>query len=360
MNDFVVGRNPAERTRLPYLLRVPLAGGDVVLATRDVWPRTGDLYCHVLESWPDGAEEVERVPVERCWRSGVAIHLVVRRRQERRSLFVWTRARGREMVFWRSAASMRAARPGVRVPGASGLERATFTVAVDTRERHPWRFARRDVVTERRSLPVGDYALLDGDTVVAAIERKRVPDLASSIVSGCLTAMLSELAQLPRSAIVVEARLGELLRHGERTGVAPGWLLNAVAALQVTHPRVSWMFCETRPLAEDWAFRWLSACVDGRRHHHEDVDEREPRPLVLRDAGARRQLVVEDAEGRGEWDIASLAERAGVSTATAAADLARLAAEGVVRRERRGRRVVYRYAVAAVGEGQAARGRPTT
>jgi len=161
-DPFVIARNPDAKSRLPYLLRIPVQGvGNLVLVTRATWPSGKDLFCYQLEAWPEGAELVETVPVERCWRAGSAVHLILRRRQARRSLFVWTESRGRTLIFWRSRTSMRGARPGIRVPQARGLERA-LDVAVDVHERYPWRFARYGVQTQRRELPVGDYAVLDG------------------------------------------------------------------------------------------------------------------------------------------------------------------------------------------------------
>ena len=38
--SFVVARNPEAGSRLPYLLRLPLAGGPLVLKARESWPRT--------------------------------------------------------------------------------------------------------------------------------------------------------------------------------------------------------------------------------------------------------------------------------------------------------------------------------
>src|SRR4029453_8672181 len=117
---------------------VPLADGDRVLKPREPWPRTGAVYCHPADDeWPREAELVEQVPVRSCRRRGGAIDLVLDRPREHRSQLVFTRARGRQVIFWQSPRTARAARPGVRVPGrrAAGLDR--LTILVDTRERYP-------------------------------------------------------------------------------------------------------------------------------------------------------------------------------------------------------------------------------
>jgi hypothetical protein len=69
---FVVGRNPHDDSKLPFLLRLPLHRG-LVLKARDVWPTTARVYCHVYEDdWSDEIEIVEETPVLLCRRRGAA------------------------------------------------------------------------------------------------------------------------------------------------------------------------------------------------------------------------------------------------------------------------------------------------
>ena len=98
-----MARNPEEGSSLPYLVRLPLADGAVVLKVRDVWPRTAKVYCHRALEWPDDPDIVERVPVRDCRRRGAAVDLVLDRARENRSQFVFTKARGRDVIFWQSA-----------------------------------------------------------------------------------------------------------------------------------------------------------------------------------------------------------------------------------------------------------------
>jgi hypothetical protein len=258
---FEVARNPDPASRLPYLIRLPLPGGDVVLKAREPWPRTGAVYCHPADGeWPGQAELVERVPVRSCRRRGGAIDLVLDRPREHRSQLVYTRVRGRQVIFWQSPRTARAARPGVRVPGrrAAGLRR--LTILVDTRERYPWRFGRQQAVTtERRALPAGDYAVEDPDgELVAVVERKTLADLAGSLVDGSLGYLLAELATLPRAAVVVEDRYGAVFKLEH---VQPGFVADLLGALAVRYPAVPVVFCDTRPLAQEWAYRFLGAAV---------------------------------------------------------------------------------------------------
>lgn len=52
-----------------------------------------------------------------------------------------------------------------------------FIVRVDSNERYPWRFP--DAVTERGAVPAGDYALMDGDRILAVMEGKTLDNLLS-------------------------------------------------------------------------------------------------------------------------------------------------------------------------------------
>src|SRR5439155_802001 len=133
---FWIGTNPGSK-RFPFVLRIPIPGeGRIFLAAIESWPRSKDVFCYQLDAWPEGAEIIQEVPVEAAWRVGTGLHLTLRRPRGRRSIFVWTKDRaGKTLIFWRSQTSVRAARPGIRVPEARGLERPIEIVA-DVAERY--------------------------------------------------------------------------------------------------------------------------------------------------------------------------------------------------------------------------------
>jgi hypothetical protein len=264
---FVVARNPDAASRLPFLVRLPLPDGQLVLKAREPWPRTGAVYCHPADGeWPEPperAEIVEQVPVRSCRRRGTAIDLVLDRPREHRSQLVFTRSRGREVIFWQSPRTARAARPGVRVPGRRAGGLAELTILVDSRERYPWRFSRqRGVRLVRRALPAGDYAVEDpGGELAAVVERKTLPDLAGSVVDGSLGYLLAELAALPSAAVVVEDRYGGVFKLEH---VQPGFVADLLGALAVRYPTVPVLFCDTRALAQEWTYRFLGAALAQR------------------------------------------------------------------------------------------------
>ena len=174
VREFVIARNPDLDSSLPYLIRLPLPDGAVVLKVRDVWPRTAKVYCHRAPEWPDDPDVVERVPVRSCQRRGAAVDLVLDRARENRSQFVFTKARGRDVIFWQSGRTARQARPNVTLPTARAAGQV-LDILVDSHERYAWTFNHQQATTTRRPLPAGDYAVeLDG-RIVAAVERNHSP-----------------------------------------------------------------------------------------------------------------------------------------------------------------------------------------
>lgn len=198
--EFVVARNPDPASSLPFLLRLPVDGG-IVLKAREAWPTSFRVYCHPFEGpWPEDAEILERVPVRRCESRGSAIDLVLDRSRNNRAQFVFTDVRTRPAIFFQTAKVVRGARPGVQIPSrkASGLDE--LVIEVDTRERYPYGFAGRAVRTERAALPAGDYAVRVNGEVIAAVERKTLENLATSLSDGSIGFVMAELAALPAAA----------------------------------------------------------------------------------------------------------------------------------------------------------------
>ncbi len=255
--ELLIARNPDPDSRLPYLLLLPLAGG-MVFRTSGTWPRTSAVYCYPVsaDEWPGDPDIVERVGVRSCVRRGAAIDLVLDRGRENRSQIVFTRARGRDAVFWQSPRTRRQARPNVTTPTARAAGIAGLEITVDSHERYPYRFSGRQVRAVRRALPCGDYGLVVGGRLIASVERKSMADLVASLTGGKLRYALAELAALPRAAVVVEDRYSQVFKL-ER--VRPALVADGLAELQVRWPNVPVVFCGTRLLAEEWTYRFLAA-----------------------------------------------------------------------------------------------------
>jgi hypothetical protein len=262
VREFVVARNPEEGSTLPYLVRLPLPEGAVVLKVRDVWPRTAKIYCHHALGWPDEPDVVERVGVRVCERRGAAVDLVLDRGRENRSQFVFTQARGRDVIFWQSARTTRQARPNVALPTARAAGQQ-LEIIVDSHERYPWTFAHQQATTRRRALPAGDYAVEVDEVVVASVERKSLADLVSTMTGGKLRYLLADLAALPHAAVVVEDRYSAVFKLEH---VRPATIADGLGEAAARFPAVPIVFADTRPLAQEWAYRFLGAAV---AHHHD-------------------------------------------------------------------------------------------
>jgi hypothetical protein len=254
---FLIAHNPEPDSKLPYLLRLPLDGAPILKA-RDTWPRASRIYCHPFEdAWPDDAEVIEETPVASCRWRGAVIDLVLDRSRNTRSQFVFTETRGRPAIFWQTQKAARAANPGARVPRRRALGE-TFTISIDTRERYPYRFSGRDVHVERTALQAGDYAVLADGEVIATVERKTLENFASSLSDGTLAFQFQRLGEVPRAAVVVEARYSALFTLAHVPG---GWVADVLARLQVRYPEIQVIFADSRRFAEEWTFRFLAAAL---------------------------------------------------------------------------------------------------
>lgn len=254
---FRIARNPDVDSSLPFVLSIPVGPEPLVVKAKDVWPRTSKIYCH-RATWPTDTETVEEVGVRSCVRRGVAIDLVLDRARENRSQFVVTTLKGgREGIFWQTAKTTRKTRPGMRLPTKRSVA-GVLEIVVDTRERYAWKFEKQQATTTKRALTVGDYAVeIDGD-IVGVVERKKLTELATNVVDGSLIVMLGELATAQRAAIVIEDRWADVFRLEH---VAPAMVAEMLASAQIRYPNVPIVFCETRPLAQEWTYRFLGAAA---------------------------------------------------------------------------------------------------
>ena len=234
MNELLVATNPDRDSRLGYLLRLPLDGG-MVFRTSGTWPRTKALYCYPVsvDEWPEEPEIVERVALRSCARRGAAIGLVLDRGRENRSQIVFTTARGRDAVFWQSPRTRKQARPNVSTPKARAAGIAGLEIVVDTREQYAYRFSSQQATTVKKALPCGDYGIEIAGQLVAAVERKSLADLVSSMINGKLRYALGELAALGRAAVVVEDRYSSVFKLDR---VRPAVIADGLAELTVRWP----------------------------------------------------------------------------------------------------------------------------
>jgi hypothetical protein len=255
MLEFLVARNPDCDSSLPFLIAVPLEDKTCWFKAADSYPRGHRVFCAPYGATPaiNELEVVERIPIVLCCKRGKAIDLVLNRAKNRRSQFVTVTHRGRASIFWQTARTARAAKPGLRVP-ANRANKAP-TLFVDTRERNGYRFAAHHANLLHRALSVGDYAVYAGDRIVGVVERKTLQDFANSLQDGSLNFAMSEMAGVPFAAVAVEGSYPQLLRFRY---VHRGFLATLIARLQVRYPSVPINFLDNRNCAEEWTFRFLA------------------------------------------------------------------------------------------------------
>src|ERR671923_261076 len=109
-------------------------------------------------------------------------------------------------------------------------------------------------------------ALFEVARSVAVVNRRTPAPLPRRLIDGQLTYLLADLATIPRAAVVVEDRYSSLFKL-EHT--KPSFVAETLAALTVRYPTVPITFCETRPLAEEWTYRFLGAAL---AHHQAKTD----------------------------------------------------------------------------------------
>ncbi|MET9326958.1 histone-like nucleoid-structuring protein Lsr2 [Tsukamurella sp. NPDC003166] len=256
--ELVVAINPDPDSSLRYLIWVPLGEGRV-FRTSDTWPRTIALFCYPVDrsEWPADPEVVERIPLRSCAGRGAAIDVIADRARENRSQIVFTRARGRQMVFWQAPRTQKKARPNVAVPTARAAGVIDLRIVADSRERYGYTFKTQQVSVTKQALASGDYAVLADDGAIhAAVERKGLEDLISSMIKGRLRFQMADLAALPHAAVVVEERYSQVFKQ---QWMRPAAVTDGIAELQIAYPTVPIIFCETRKLAEEWTYRFLGA-----------------------------------------------------------------------------------------------------
>lgn len=269
--------------QFPYRIAVE-QNGETVFAVRaqEAWPGPKGNVFSIRDGSPpeerDLFREVERVPVLSFDRFGRSLRVVLDRPTRKRCEFLILEKKYKnrdgsyEQIFFKTQSAGEAHKSRSRV--ALRPTREIMRIAVDSGERYPWKFPK--ALIERRRLPAGDYALIEGETVLAAVERKTFDNLLSDFGRiGPLHQTLRELSGFPYAALVVEADYGDFLdprRLKDRWPASHGY--RVIAELQVMHPRLPFIFARTRKEANLWTYGFFRAVT--KRRHKEAVDGEAP------------------------------------------------------------------------------------
>lgn len=254
--------------RFPYRLQI-LKGEEpwLVLQTQDRWPASGkNIFCLREEEPPAQEEivgEIERVPVRAIHQRGRRCLVVLDRKRYKRCDFLFlTKTYKRsphksyEQIYWLTQRSIQQRRPAYKSPSLSSA--AGLTVCIDSRERYPWRFP--EAQTEKRSLPVGDYALMDGEDMLAVAERKTFDNLLADFgVMPVLHQRLVELATYDNHTLVIEAPYADFLNPKKVHHYSPSFCARAIGELYALHPNLRVVFCANRKIANEWTRQYFAA-----------------------------------------------------------------------------------------------------
>ncbi len=260
-----------ERTgneRFPYRLQLLRDDGPwLTLRAQDRWPAAGkNIFCLREEQSPDPDEsltELERVDIVAVSERGRRVSVVLDRKRYKRCdfLFLQKDYKGRpgesyEQVFWLTQRSMQQRRPAFRLLPRS--DTGGMVVRIDSSERYPWRFP--GMVVQRGVVLCGDYALIDGDSCLAVVERKTVDNLLADFgVMPVLHQRLAELCTFPHHALVIEAAYEDFLNPKRLHHYTPAFCARALAELYALYPTLRIVFCANRKAANEWTRHFFAA-----------------------------------------------------------------------------------------------------
>jgi len=263
--------------RFPY--RLQILRGDklwLVLRTQDRWPAAGrHIFCLREDEPPlpdEMLEELERVDIIAFNERGRRISVVLDRKRYKRCdfLFLEKSYKGRpgesyEQIFWLTQRSIEQHRPAFKLISRQG--KTELIVRIHSNEKYPWRFP--GVVIERGAISAGDYALMDGDNMLAIVERKTLDNLLADFgTMPVLHQRLAELAAQDNHALVIEAPYADFLNPKKVHHYTPSFCAKAIAELYALHPHLRTGFYATRKVANEWT-RHFFAAVWGLRQANE-------------------------------------------------------------------------------------------
>jgi hypothetical protein len=259
-----------EHESFPYRLTIREGDKAVLrLRLRSRWPGAGSQVFCLREDEPrePGGVEAERVSVVSLNRYGKRLAVVLDRPTHKRCDFLFlkkpfkTKPGEYEQIFWRTQEALRARRSRARLTARGESD---IRIAVDVRERYGWSFP--GCAVERRPLPVGDYALVDGGDRCDR-ERKTLPNLLGELRTLPLVHQrLEELERYAHAAVVVEAAYADFLSPAKTRVYSPAYMTKVLAELAAFHPKLPIVFAGNRKLGREWTLRFFHAV----QSHRED------------------------------------------------------------------------------------------
>ncbi len=290
MADTIWILEKTESERFPY--RVTIQKGQTPLLrllVQDRWPgQRGNIFCLRAEDESGEFEEIERVPVVSIRRYGRKLSVVLDRAINKRCDFLFIKKRYKtregeyEQIFWQTEKGLKQHRPRVKLATYKRTTPLHILIAAD--EKYPWSFGSNRV--ERKRLPIGDYALLDDEGILAVIERKTFDNMLAEF--GRMTAFHNKLTELEAyrySALVIEANYSDFLNPDKVKYYSPSFTQKAIAEIHAFHPSLSVVFAGNRKLAMQWALCYFHAILS-----HEEDSPPEKVSEIVAQYGSKKDL----------------------------------------------------------------------
>jgi len=254
--------------RFPYRLQILRRDKPwIVLRTQDRWPAAGrHIFCLREEVPPEPEEvleELERVDIVAFNERGKRVSVVLDRKRYKRCDFLFLKKsyKGKpgesyEQIFWLTQRSIEQHRPAFKLVSRQGS--SEMIVRIHSNEKYPWRFP--GAVTERGAIAAGDYALMDGDNMLAVVERKTLDNLLADFgMMPVLHQRLAELAACDNHALVIEVPYADFLNPKKVHHYSPSFCAKAIAELYALHPKLRIIFCANRKVANEWTRHFFEA-----------------------------------------------------------------------------------------------------
>lgn len=256
-----------EEEKFPYRLYIEESSGNFIcLNTQERWPGPGKkIFCQSLGICHISDLPSEK-PIEECnivsiKRYGKRLIVILDRKTRKRCWFVFIKKEYKtrpgefyEQVFWITQSSDAVRRPGAYVPKVR--EDISLEIIIDKRERYPYKFGYTK--TKKENLPVGDYALIRNNKILAVAERKNLRNFLSQIATyDSLKATLSELSTYPYKALVFESPYSDFLNPKKIKPYRASYIAGIISDITVRFPQIQIVFCDNRKFAEEWLLRWF-------------------------------------------------------------------------------------------------------
>jgi len=256
-----------KESKFPYRLYIEETPGTFLsLNVQEKWPGPGKkIFCQFLGNC--GASDLPcEEPLEICSivkqkRYGKRLIIILDRRTRKRCWFIFLKKEYKtrpgefyHQVFWITQSSERIRRPGAYVPR---VKEGTFCeIIIDKREHYPYKFGYATI--KRENLPVGDYALMKDDKIIAIAERKTLDDFLGKIgMYDTFKATLNELTTYKFKALIFESPYSDFLNPKKIKPYSANYIAEILSDIAVRFPEIQIIFCDNRKFAQEWLYRWF-------------------------------------------------------------------------------------------------------